>query len=401
MTTTLTLSINDTAIKRHVADPSVKELRDARYPLRLRYRQNRDKASWYLVQHRDGKSQWRKLGTWPLLSSKVLLPRLPELLAQLAVKPAGGISATGWHSMGELLRWYGDRMETDRQLSESRRRTVASAIQCHLLPAFDSTPIQRLTHDCVDRLFWLPLQGRYKLSTLKAWFAILKRATRLAATLKLIERDPLAAVTFGNFTTARIQPKVGKLRPSQVPLLLAGIPTDTPRTAALFLLMLLCGTRIGETRKAQRGHIDRQGWYIPPEHAKSRTEHQLPMTPALERVLAWWSHHSTGPFLLSEGVGCLSSATASALIRGISGREWTAHDLRKLARTCWADLGVDYMVGELLLNHTLSKLDQTYIHTHAETQKLAALTTYHQWLMDNGLAGLLDRLESKTEPRSN
>jgi hypothetical protein len=46
----------------------------------------------------------------------------------------------------------------------------------------------------------------------------------------------------------------------------------------------------------------------------------------------------------------------------------------------WADLGVDYMVAETLLNHAKDKLDQAYIHTHLEMKKKEALNAYHQWL---------------------
>lgn len=71
---------------------------------------------------------------------------------------------------------------------------------------------------------------------------------------------------------------------------------------------------------------------------------------------------------------------ACELIRTISLRKWSAHDLRKLARTVWADLGIDYLVSETLLNHAKGKLDQAYIHTHIELQKSEALNTYHSWL---------------------
>lgn len=400
MARTVSVQITDAAIKRHAVEVGVRELNDTRSPLRLRYRSDRQRATWFLLQSRHGKKTWHKVGNWPDITAKALRLRLPGMLADLAASATASTRVSGWETVGELLNWYGDRMANDRTLSEGRRFTVTSAIRCHLLPCFAELRLEDLNHRAVDGLFWRRLQARYKLSTVKAWFAILKRATRLATKLQLIERDPLAAVTFGNFTTASVQPKAGKLRPSQVKALLKTTPPEAAhRETALFLLLLMCGTRIGETRRTAWSHIDAGGWYIPPEHAKNRTEHYLPMTEPLQRVLMWWRAQSQGSALFPEGAGTLSASTASALIRGISRREWTAHDLRKLARTCWADLGVDYMVGELLLNHTLSKLDQTYIHTHAEAQKLAALTQYHQWLMDNGLAELLKRLESKTEGR--
>ncbi|CAK3544202.1 hypothetical protein VCRA2121O67_410021 [Vibrio crassostreae] len=82
----------------------------------------------------------------------------------------------------------------------------------------------------------------------------------------------------------------------------------------------------------------------------------------------------------------MSAAKASSIIQTVSQRKWTAHDLRKLARTCWTELGTDYLIGELLLNHTLSKLDETYIKTHANNMKREALEQYQSYLTQQGIS---------------
>ena len=64
--------------------------------------------------------------------------------------------------------------------------------------------------------------------------------------------------------------------------------------------------------------------------------------------------------------------------------EWTSHDLRKVARTGWTDLGVDFLIGEMLVNHTLTRNVQTYIHTSAELLKREALVKWHNWLDGKG-----------------
>ncbi|MOA39003.1 hypothetical protein D3C78_1607480 [compost metagenome] len=51
----------------------------------------------------------------------------------------------------------------------------------------------------------------------------------------------------------------------------------------------------------------------------------------------------------------------------------------------WADLGVDYLIGELLLNHALDNLDATYIHTQATALKRDALERWHTYLAERGL----------------
>lgn len=50
------IALSDAAIKRAVADESITEIRDPRYPLRLRLGSSRSRGSWYLVTNKDGKA---------------------------------------------------------------------------------------------------------------------------------------------------------------------------------------------------------------------------------------------------------------------------------------------------------------------------------------------------------
>lgn len=97
----------------------------------------------------------------------------------------------------------------------------------------------------------------------------------------------------------------------------------------------------------------------------------------------------SGAYLFPDMAGhSISEKQASEMFAYLSDGEWTSHDLRKTARTAWADLGVDYLIGELLLNHALKALDVTYIHTTAEAQKRQALERWHAWLDERGFAAL-------------
>lgn len=97
-------------------------------------------------------------------------------------------------------------------------------------------------------------------------------------------------------------------------------------------------------------------------------QHHLGYKGDLLFPLSRWSKHP------------IHSSKASEWVREISDRQWSAHDLRKRARSIWAELGIDYIIGESLLNHSRDKLDQAYIHTHMELQKKEALEMYHNWL---------------------
>jgi integrase len=97
----------------------------------------------------------------------------------------------------------------------------------------------------------------------------------------------------------------------------------------------------------------------------------------------------TGQHLFPTRNGKGMTESQAAVIFSQLGRgEWTSHDLRKLARTGWADLGIDFLIGEMLINHAMGKTVQAYIHTTVEERKRAALETWHAHLDLKGFAAI-------------
>jgi integrase len=169
-----------------------------------------------------------------------------------------------------------------------------------------------------------------------------------------------------------------------------------PLESMLALMMLCHGTRLGETRQARWKNINltTRLWFIPAADTKTKAEHTLPLT---DQACALIERHRAiqqaagyqGPFLFPGRSGAAISATnASTLFADLAKGNWSSHDLRKVARTAWADLGVDYMVGEMLLNHAMKDLDATYIHTTAEGMKRKALEMWHEHLDRHGFIAL-------------
>jgi integrase len=160
--------------------------------------------------------------------------------------------------------------------------------------------------------------------------------------------------------------------------------------------MMLChGTRISETRLAKWSNVDlAEGgeWFIPAEDAKTKADHRLPITRQVRQLLTAYRARQvaagySGAYLFPRGDGHpLSEKQGQQVFERLTGGEWTSHDLRKIARSLWADLGVDYLIGELLLNHALDDLDTAYIHTHAKALKRDALERWHCWLEARGLS---------------
>lgn len=392
----VTLKISEALIASYILDLSIGELKDQRHPLVLRFHAGRERASWFVLVHESGKTLWKKAGTWPHDKAADVIGGLSKTRA--AVRRGESV-ADEWVKVDGLLIWFRDRCQADRSLSKQRKAGIRSAVNKHLSPALGRVDLAQVSAPLLDRELMWPLQSKYELSTVRMILSVFKAAMKQANRLKLISRDYAAGITFGDFSQATIAPKDSRLRAAHVAPLIGQLHGAPCMTRALVLMMLCHGTRLGETRKARWADIslgDRV-WNIPAENTKTKTRHELPLTDQAVGILQAYRAQSGGAFLFpaSRGRKPIGASSASKMIREHSRGEWSSHDLRKVARTAWADLGVEYMVGEMLLNHALSKMDKTYIHTLVKAQSRAALQQYHAWLDDQGLG----TIQTETEPR--
>lgn len=400
---TLTVAISDAEIRRH-AGGEVRQLRDSRYrEIRFRYSTtDRSRGSWHIVVDQV----WRKAGNFPAISTKTLITTLPAILARRVVDLSACSIITSWSRVGELLDWWLDRVSRDRNLSAKRKASAKSALTCHLLPRLGDLSLSDLGKVELDRRLMWPLQERYSLSFVRSVYGVLAGAFRQAMRLDMLPSNPMVGLKFSDFVRTRIKPKPARLRGDDLPVLLGKLGNHFERApiGAMLALMMLChGTRLGETRLARWRNVNLNSghWFIPASDTKTKAEHTLPLTTQTLILLRRYQARQqadgyNGPFLFPGSTGAaLSASKASNLFTELARGEWSSHDLRKLARTAWTDLGVDYMVGELLLNHAMKDLDATYIHTTAEGLKRQALDRWHQHLDTQGFTAL----HAETPPR--
>ncbi len=393
MTQTMLTSFTDAEIRRQAGNTGVRDLRDARYPgVYFRFHQNRERGTWYLVS--GGK--WDKIAAFPQLPVKGLIVALPKIRERLAADPKASAAAGTLQTVGELLDWFTARQAVDRSLSSKRRSTNTSIISCHLKPRLADIAVEAVDRSTLDKLVMWPMQAEMSLSYVRLMWGVLVVAFRQAEKLRLITANPIAGFKFTDFTKARIQPKPSRLRAVQLEEVIGQLAAgfdQHPQDCMLALMMLCHGTRAGETRQAQWSHLTlgEQGeWFIPTENTKTRCEHHLPLThqvcALLERYRDWQSTRGyKGTYVFpARGRGPISDSQACAVFTRLGKGEWTSHDLRKVARTGWTDLGVDFLIGEMLVNHTLTRNVQTYIHTSAELLKREALVKWHDWLDGKG-----------------
>lgn len=387
--TTAAVKITDTEIKRQAVG-TARDLRDTdNRGLYLRFTKARDRASWYLVT----KGEWNLIGSYPDLSAKQVVAALPAI--RLRMDAGEGTSLSKWGTVGELLAWYAERMARDRNLSSKRKKTGASAIKCHLIPRLGDLPLKHVDKATLDSQLMWPLQEALSIDYVRLVFQLLALAFRQAFKLGLIASNPMTGIKFSDFSKAKVGIKPSRLRGVQLPDLLeqlADVFVSAPSDAMLALLMLCHGTRIGESRLTQWPHISlaEREWFIPGDHTKTGVEHHLPLTEQMIEILKryrdWqYANGYDGQYVFPARNGKpLSEGQASAVFTRLGRGEWTSHDLRKVARTGWADIGIDHLIGELLINHAMGHNVKVYIQSDVMGRKRDALEKWHAHLDQRG-----------------
>lgn len=380
--------LNDAALRRWLRGGVTRDYRDPQFPeLRLRATADRKKASVFLVLNEGGKTVWQKQGVWPSMCIKTFVEDMPVMLARrsLGAEVLRGEFAT----VVDLLKWFLAHIEGNRSFSPSWRANCKSVVNKHLLGMFADLSLAELSFVAVDTRLVKPMLAEgYSTNYIKSAVKIFKRALSAAADLRLVEGNALAGYRVE--MSLKMGPRVGtQLMESDLGPLFTALRDAIWPVAMLFMLMLMFGTRINETRLARWEHFAGDWWLIPASNAKNRQEHRLPLTPTAKALLTHYlqwqvKHVGKRAFLFPGDVGAISIRTAQYWSEQIRFKAFTSHALRKLFRTIVADMGVDTMVGELLLNHALPFLLRTYIHSTLDKGMLKALDAYHAHLILRG-----------------
>jgi len=123
-------------------------------------------------------------------------------------------------------------------------------------------------------------------------------------------------------------------------------------------------------------------WTIPASRYKTNTDHQLPLIPAIKKLLP----ECKDGFVFLNGKKPIRDfnhpkAKLDAKIAEIRKREkrkpmahWTLHDLRRTARTIMAAAGVQREIAERVLGHVIPGVEGVYNRWEYAAEKVDALT---------------------------
>jgi integrase len=384
--TAITIKLSDSEIKRQVKT-KVNELNDPTLPLRVRFHKSRSKATIFLVEYIKGQGKWHRVGYWPQLTIKRVITHWAEIQKKFLL--SGQVEFDAFYLVTDVLAWYRERVLSQANLSKHRKYNIKSVINKHLIPLLGHYQVKELTPEIIEEEFIWPLQNSYSLSTVQQYFKVLKRIFKQARLSKKLCNNPLLDIKLSDSLVGKVEVKACKIATHDIERVFNSMKL-MPFEASFLVLTILCfGTRIGETRQMKITYLehDQQQWHLPAKITKTNEPLVIPMSDWYLTLLNEYRKKQAtingycGVYLFPNTKGyCINENTANDYVQYLSNRQWTAHDLRKLARTTWATLQVDYFVGEQLLNHKMKDLDAAYIHSTLNELKRKAINDWHFFL---------------------
>lgn len=195
------------------------------------------------------------------------------------------------------------------------------------------------------------------------------------------------------------------LTDAEIGELFKALPAMSRPNSLMVRILLATGARIGELVQAEWASVDfeRAEWTIPPEHSKTKRGFVIPLPP----MVAGWFAELHGMAFGSryvmpirarfdgkEGDAHMEPTTLNASLAtlaktmGTKCRRFTPHDLRSTCRSHLGALGVDVLIAERCLNHSLGGLVATYDKHDYLTERRRALELWAAKLasIENGEA---------------
>jgi hypothetical protein len=240
-------------------------------------------------------------------------------------------------------------------------------LERQLLPSIDDGQIK----NCLDKLARTPSEQLHAYRVLRCFFRWCVRPPR-----RYLKHSPME----GYEAPAKDRKGTRILSDSELRAVwkAAGGPTT-----AIVRLLILWGTRQGETAALERSWAVEGVMTIPGTSTKNGRDHSIPLLP-LARAVLKQCPEGRHYFPSRWGESHLSDGAWSKLKREIqkkSGtKDWKLRDLRRTFRSNMARLKVPRDLCEVLINHAPPVLDEIYDRYDRLEEKREALQRYEAWL---------------------
>lgn len=206
-------------------------------------------------------------------------------------------------------------------------------------------------------------------------YALLSFVFKFALNQGLIEVHPMFGM---DKPGGKEKPRKRHLTPDEIKVLWPMLDTLSPALCDIFRLILLTAQRPGEVYAMEKKEINLQEkiWTIPYYKTKTKTEHVVPLNKqALTIIESRINFDEKFLFPSKSRSGHISNTSKSRtrLIENMDIPAWTAHDLRRTARTLMSSIGVKVDIAERILNHSRGKIEAVYDLYSFLDEKRAAL----------------------------
>lgn len=300
------------------------------------------RRSWLYRSRKGGSWKTRNLGEWPAIS----LADAREKAAKLAKQDLPE-SAT----FGALLdEWFQRRIEPRYKVTKNIEVYVNKGKDRLGSVLLSRLTTKRLTDFLIEYAAVSPVAANRCLSN---W----KLALKYAVERGMMERSPLENTTSA-VAGGEEKSRDRVLTDNEI----RALWIDPHDHAPLLKFLLLTGLRISEAQSATHTNIDGDILHIPEN--KSDRPHWVYLPPLASELVGDHDGYLFAPRS--------NTAVQSRLKRG--GMGWTPHDLRRTFATRLAGLGIDPLVVEKCLNHTLGGVLATYNrHTYEKERQEASI----------------------------
>jgi integrase len=345
-------------------------------------------AAWVLRYRHQGKQQELTLGRYPDLSLEAARKRAADLRQQVAdgvdvarekrlrKRPLARISI-----FGELAEDY--MALAAPLLRDSTRAETRRHLDKDILPRLGRVALADLT--AADIIGMTEAVASRSQTVARRVYEIASTVCSHGVAKRLLSAHPCTHLKPSSIIGPSARRKRLKLDRAELRAMLRSLPDLGPANELALKIILATCVRKSELILARWEHIDLDGavWHIPAENAKNGQPFDIPLAPL---VAGWFRDLRTraqrSPWVLPArhrrrgGTdGPISETTLNAALArlGPDVRDFSPHDLRSTARSYLSELGVDLIVAERCLNHSLGGVVATYDQHDYLTERRNAL----------------------------
>ena len=361
-------------------------------------------AAWVLRYRLGGKPRELTIGRYPDYSIK--RAKEEALDARMKIqkgidvareKQKGNIERAAAKSFRQLATDYMEKAFPNLAANTIKQRR--HHIEDVILPKLGGLPAREVT--TADVVALVDAVGKHSKNVAELVFTAMSEIFKHGVARHVVTVNPCAGISVSAIC-GKAEPKRQRLKLAEAELrtVLPELTSIGAENALAVKIQLATCVRIGELAKAEWTHVDfdRAEWFIPDANSKTGKGFTVPLVPV---VAGWFKELETlscgSRFVLPArqlrrrqnhgGEVHFEQRALNSMLHklcdrlGDKVRRFTPHDLRSTARSHLSALGVNVIVAERCLNHSLGGLIAVYDQHDYMDERRAALEKWAAFIL--------------------